>query len=204
MNRAGTESLTFHVQPHERITWTGWAVYHSPEPALATTVVRLRFGLRGEHQSEAEIRELWASAEHGAGDLGGQTLRALPWSRLEAAVNQPAQAELRRWLMPETASVVDPPPLDQSKWQRRPPVERQRAPRLRVRVPDDFRKPDSFYAEVADRFMQLIVFGEDSPAEQIANANPGVNVSTVHRWIKEARNRGLLPAAPRGEKRGNR
>lgn len=66
---------------------------------------------------------------------------------------------------------------------------------LRLNVPAG-RKPDDFYEEVARVFAAagLRVRG---PAAAIAEAN-NVPTTTVHRWLKEAKRRGLMAAsAPR-------
>jgi hypothetical protein len=55
------------------------------------------------------------------------------------------------------------------------------------------RYPDGFYDEVAGAY-HWAVLGRLAPAQTIAEAN-GVPVTTVHRWIREARRRGSLPPA---------
>ncbi|HUR17003.1 MAG TPA: hypothetical protein VMZ33_06935 [Candidatus Limnocylindrales bacterium] len=54
-------------------------------------------------------------------------------------------------------------------------------------------KPDEFYRTVADAFGRLALVSA-SPASDIASAN-NVPVTTVHRWVKEARRRRFLPPA---------
>jgi len=83
-------------------------------------------------------------------------------------------------------------------WAQRPPVdERGLGPSLRLQVPSARKRPDSFYQQVAERFLWLTEKGR-KPAVELAEAN-GVPVTTVHRWVKEARRRGILPAVHRGE-----
>lgn len=53
-------------------------------------------------------------------------------------------------------------------------------------------KPDAFYRQVAHLHTALRAAGERGPAKVIAEANK-VPVSTVHRWMKEARRRGVMP-----------
>jgi hypothetical protein len=55
------------------------------------------------------------------------------------------------------------------------------------------RYPDGFYDDVAAAY-QRAVRRRKAPAQTIAQAN-GVPVTTVHRWIREARRRGSLPPA---------
>jgi hypothetical protein len=56
--------------------------------------------------------------------------------------------------------------------------------------------PDAFYKRVALRYARVV---EDThaPAPVLAE-EAGVPVTTVHRWIREARRRGYLPPARRG------
>jgi hypothetical protein len=66
-------------------------------------------------------------------------------------------------------------------------------PPLRFNMPEGRRKPDAFYERVARAYMWLSTWGGSRrPAAQIAEVNQ-VPATTVHRWIKEARRRGLLP-----------
>jgi hypothetical protein len=60
-----------------------------------------------------------------------------------------------------------------------------------VKDPGTRRKPDKFYAHVAEVYLAQASIS-DRPAKDLAEANDGLPVSTVHRWLKEARNRGLL------------
>jgi hypothetical protein len=73
-----------------------------------------------------------------------------------------------------------------------------RKPRMRLRIPIGRKKPDDFYRQVAEAYSYL---GGQSrrPAEELAARN-AVPVTTVHRWVKEARRRGLLPPARHGRK----
>lgn len=56
--------------------------------------------------------------------------------------------------------------------------------------------PDGFYRRVADRYAELVIT-TNAPARDIA-AESGVPVTTVHRWIREARRRGHLAPARQG------
>jgi len=73
-----------------------------------------------------------------------------------------------------------------------------RAPSLRLRIPTTRIKGDEFYARVAELFSYRAVVSS-SPALDIAAANH-VPVSTVHRWVKEARRRGLLVGGERSRR----
>lgn len=58
--------------------------------------------------------------------------------------------------------------------------------------------PDDFYQAVADIYRSAASMSR-APAPLIADAN-GVEVGTVHRWVRMARKRGLLPLAAKGKK----
>jgi hypothetical protein len=62
-------------------------------------------------------------------------------------------------------------------------------------VPAGNRKPDEFYVRLAAVYGSLSG-ASGSPAVKIAKRK-GVPVSTVHRWVKEARRRGFLPPGRR-------
>jgi DNA-directed RNA polymerase specialized sigma24 family protein len=68
---------------------------------------------------------------------------------------------------------------------------------LKLRIPTDRRKPDAFYARVARGYSALAA-EHRRPAAELAEIN-GVPVTTVHRWVKEARARGLLPPGSTGK-----
>ncbi len=68
-----------------------------------------------------------------------------------------------------------------------------RLPRVRAGQP----YPDSFYERVVVAYQAYLSAGA-SPAQAIAK-DSGAPVTTVHRWIREARRRGLLaPARSKG------
>jgi hypothetical protein len=60
------------------------------------------------------------------------------------------------------------------------------------------RFPDRFYAEVVHAIAELRLRGVKAPVEMIAETN-GFRVRTIHRWVDEARRRGLVPTQPRWE-----
>ena len=64
---------------------------------------------------------------------------------------------------------------------------------LKIEIPDERRRSDDFYLQVAGAFSVASAMGQ-RPAVRIADAN-GVPVSTVHRWVKEARRRGVMGPA---------
>jgi hypothetical protein len=69
---------------------------------------------------------------------------------------------------------------------------------LQLRIPDGPKRPDSFYKRVAELYSALAANGSRRPASEIAEAND-IQVTTVHRWIKEARRRDLLGSGRKGK-----
>lgn len=136
-----------------------------------------------------------------AGDVSARVLRSIPIGRIEASANttfgqDPAEtsevdAELIRPAPP--AAVPDGFELDDAgEIHERPAADDDREPDLVLEgAAPRTRKPDDFYERVADLYRRLSVYSS-RPAADIADAN-GVPVTTVHRWVKEARHRDLLP-----------
>ena len=63
----------------------------------------------------------------------------------------------------------------------------------RIKIPVTRPYPDEFYAKVADLYLSTEA---NRPAVEIAEAND-VPLTTAHRWIREARKRGLLHSRKR-------
>lgn len=61
---------------------------------------------------------------------------------------------------------------------------------LFLKIPSTYRKTDQFYAQVA-RVFEAASQASTQPAIDIAEAN-GLPKTTVHRWIREARRRGVM------------
>jgi hypothetical protein len=78
------------------------------------------------------------------------------------------------------------------------PAAVRRAPFVKLpKVPAGTAYPDSFYERVAVAYRAYVRMGVP-PAQRIA-ADSDAPVTTVHRWIREARRRGLLsPARSKG------
>ena len=70
--------------------------------------------------------------------------------------------------------------------------------RLRSKLSLPVKKNDMFYERVAAIYRQKAA-QSNRPAVEIANTN-GVPVTTVHRWVKEARRRGFLPPGQKGRR----
>jgi hypothetical protein len=173
---------------------SGWAAYHSAETQQRQIGVLLRFGPEtASPDALIEIRELrlWA----GKGSVfHSPFLRTIPVARIVAAVNRPSVAkQLRdRPLLPPANMIVsgDFPGSGQWAYTFPPRQKVTLRPRLQLKDPGTRRKPDKFYSQVAEIYLEQASIS-DRPARDIAEAN-GLPVTTVHRWLKEARNRGLL------------
>ena len=60
------------------------------------------------------------------------------------------------------------------------------------------RKPDWFYQEVANQYGRLVA-ASNRPAAEMAELH-AIPVTTVHRWVKEARRRGFLGPGRKGRR----
>lgn len=146
-------------------------------------------------ETDGAVRIVGLHLEIPAG-VTGNALRTLPLGRVEAAVNQPETLERVRTLISEPRPFLEG--LSVSPGASSAKVaggRRRKVKRLELKFPSGARKPDAFYQSVASLYLYLRVLS-DRPAADIAEAN-GVPVTTVHRWVKEARRRGFLPPAPR-------
>lgn len=126
------------------------------------------------------------------GQPTSELLRAIPVGRIEATANAqltvvdasvvPAPVRRRRRA---TAGAPQPPTPNDTGWERpRPDAPTGQGGR-----------PDRFYADVAAEYQHLTRMSR-RPATDLADQY-GVPVTTAHRWIKEARRRGLLaPGRP--------
>src|SRR5690349_17720109 len=123
---------------------------------------------------EADDGRLHVMALHveGDGPVSAEALRSIPIGRIEALANA--------LLHPFSAD------LGWRKVARLPDELLFAAPRNR---------PDAFYAAVASTYRHL-VSETPQPVRQLAEANE-VPKTTAHRWVKEARRRGMLaPGRP--------
>jgi hypothetical protein len=183
----------------------GWARYFYDQTGHGPTV-RLRLGPDPDSTADKPamtVREVWVDMNNAR--VGARMMRDLPLGRIEAAINQPLVYEaLRPYVLtanaesfpfPDDLREADSEPTD-PPWWIVPPQSKRRAPRLKLRIPEGpGKKPDEFYRQVADRFTYLGTVST-RPANELAAAND-VNVTTIHGWVKEARRRGLMPAADR-------
>ena len=132
-------------------------------------------------------------------------LRSLPLRHFEAIVNQNPEA----WGVDDRAvtrghaavlkavNLEDPSPAPQTH----PWGENEELPFAEedlMKFRDDNRsKPDEFYQYVADMYGAIVRRGERGPATVIAGSM-SVPVTTVHRWVREARARGLMAPGEAG------
>jgi len=124
----------------------------------------------------------------------GQLLDQIPFARIETLANQATLAKLV--VAPEKVAflsdVYSPP--SRKMVARDGKIVVEVAP---LNIPTTRDYPDRFFREVADTYAAYAAHSK-RPAVEMAAAN-GVAVTTVHRWVKEARRRGLM--APSGTKR---
>ncbi|MDQ7910757.1 hypothetical protein RB614_40330 [Phytohabitans sp. ZYX-F-186] len=148
--------------------------------------------------------------------IDSSMLRAIPIGRIESDLNHPrygfpgalraelphdvlAEMAARGELFPEEFAAIDRA-LDRylsTAGNRTPTVGRneRRRPRASLTRPDGS-DPDGFSRRVADAYNEAVV-STRKPAMVLAE-EAGVPVTTVHRWIAEARRRGHLPPARKG------
>ena len=190
--------LSFDVGDLQHRRPYGWAAYFNPAGHIADpdagsyVAIYVRFAPESaEGDAAIEVRELHVAAEGGA-VFASPLLRTIPINRMVAAVNRPSTIGRIRPLL-ALSSAIETETLGSgvNRWMFPPreaaPVEE---PTLRITDPGGRRKPDEFYATVADRYLALATLS-NRPAQELAKANQ-LPVTTVHRWLKEARTRGLL------------
>lgn len=158
--------------------WIRWIAASFPAPVF------LRFELAPS--GRLEPHEIYIDA---GGPIDARALHSLPLGAIVRLVNGPGA---REYVLPRLD--IEGPDLagqaaafSTTEGKRRS----QREDLRRLKVPGAAPYPDDFYQRVA------AAFSAPFTAEQIAEA-AGVPKSTVYRWVKEARRRGLLAAAKGG------
>ena len=113
-------------------------------------------------------------------------LREIPVLRIEAAINQTVH---REHLVANAlaASNRDTAQRLGGDAFRRPPLLKPILTEVPLTVvdPGGYKKPDSFYRDVAEIYLRQAAVSA-RPAQDLAEAN-GVPAATVHRWIREAK-----------------
>ena len=170
----------------------GWASYQDTD---ISEPIHVRFaeGVGGR----LELVELHMG---GATAITGEVLRKLNPGRLEAAANGPDVAdELRGRMADSTATARRATERFLAALEPHDGADETAAASIPASIvlnkSQGRKRPDDFYREVAAAFSWLSR-ESDQPARDLADSN-GVPVTTVHRWVKEARRRGLLPPARR-------
>lgn len=204
LNLDGTELLSFNtVEPG------GWAAYFSEATKSAYVLVRVgpEAGLPSMPVVQDGRVDLQAPADHAAGQalevrelrvavfpqtagFASSLLREIPFTRIEAAVNHPTHRQaLARLVLPANAVGLGNMP-EGTRYLLKPEPVRPTMPGLQIDDPGGYRKPDDFYRTVADVYLSLAAVSA-RPAQELAEAN-GTPVATVHRWVREAKARGVL------------
>jgi hypothetical protein len=149
-----------------------------------------------------------------AGTLDSTTLRSLPLARVEAALSHPkfgmlrpppaypedvlAEMSARGELFPEVTEMDAA--LESYLNRSKPSLRRQGRPRRtstrKSLTRPDGTDPEGFSRRVAEAYNDALLT-TSAPAPVLA-AEAHVPVTTVHRWIREARQRGLLAPARKG------
>jgi hypothetical protein len=171
----------------------GWFLFQPAEDA-----VLVRF--RARPDGRLVVSEMYLAAE---GGITSERLRALPVARAEAAANSPAaKEEVLRATGTTTSDTVEVPvraltSAGSDPIAFAPAAEGVGPPRLKLRASGGpGRRADEFYRTVADAYSWLATQSK-RPAAELAEWN-GVPVTTVHRWVKEARRRRFLGPGRRG------
>jgi hypothetical protein len=128
-----------------------------------------------------------------------ELLRALPVGRIEAAANAQL-AVVDDALVPASAQrprPTGPPPAAVDGWETTDPSVAARRPRAGDGNGPPRGRPDFFYLEIAQIYLEYAQ-ASHRPAAELADVH-SVPVTTAHRWIKEARRRGFLPPGRPGK-----
>lgn len=194
--------------------WIQVTLDSGPEFYVRVVLVQDKHG-----RDRAEIRDLYLPNA-----IDPAFVRTLPLSRVVALVNRPESLKrlTSRMSVPGPdlqtaagyfATTVHQPPrtwpermLDSQGPETDEPTPRAPRPRRSVEtrptrrrkldVPTTYRKPHSFYQQVAALYME-IASSHSNPAAIIAEAN-NLPRTTIHRWVKEARKRHFLPPGKPG------
>jgi hypothetical protein len=131
-------------------------------------------------------------------EIRGAALRGFPIAEAEAAANGPLRDKLLAHLDEKVEVVFQKASGEASRSPGRVgrPVSIHPSASS-LSVPKTRPYPDEFYAAVADLYKRDASVSH-RPAAWIAEQN-GVSVAQVHRWVAEARRRGLLPPGRPGK-----
>ncbi|MFI0354485.1 hypothetical protein [Actinomadura sp. 9N407] len=135
---------------------------------------------------------------HGA-EVSAEALRAVSVSRLEAAINAPTSQEkgaLDAWAQGGKGHQADDDLTLPALRERAVKVAERQQRRARKLGRPTGENPDQFYREVAFAYSELARTTR-APAKTLAEESE-VPTTTVHRWVREARQRGFLPPGEKG------
>ncbi len=178
----------------------GWVFVYLGERAPDVRVMVMPEGSPGK--SRLVIHALWVRASAGPqspASLAPTDIRDLVLGKIESMLNTPGYAgavlgSLRRSSGPDFSPVTDWKTAFRKAADLAVVGEEEGS--LRIEVPAERVHSDEFYLTVARTFARALQRSK-RPAVDIANAS-GVPRTTVHRWLKEARRRGVLAPARRG------
>jgi hypothetical protein len=159
----------------------------------------VRFRLRDDGRLRADALLLDA---YNQPDLDVQKMRRFPLAAVEVMANTPEYfVPIERDInLPTEFGIWAGESQTVFRWVSRRTSGMSAQLKLPAPSPDHRgRYPDTFYVEVGAVYRFLVErVGDRAPAQTLADAN-AVPVSTVHRWIREARRRGILrPAGAQG------
>jgi hypothetical protein len=165
----------------------GWTRFAAAGQAPA--YVRWRLGDGGR----LEVAELYLTGA----PITATALRDLPLTDLQAWANSPKMRDTIVRQLDDPGPDLAGAAADFATYRYdHPELRRLRRAGLPVPTGASGKHPDSFYRRVAKVYAGLAE-QTSRPAVEIAEAN-NLPVSTVHRWIKEARRRGFLAPGQRG------
>jgi hypothetical protein len=171
--------------PHARLDFKGdgWVAYTSSSQRYAVNV----------HVTYKPTPDRWVIDEirYALPRITARHLRDLPLGKIEVWVNQLAQQGFVAMIDAKRPELSDTPHFaiteDTATW----------APKLPP-APSKGPKGDDFYRFIGDVYGKAATVST-RPAAELAKVWE-VPVTTVHRWIREARRRGHLPPAEAGRR----
>jgi hypothetical protein len=142
---------------------------------------------------------------HSPDGITSTAVRGLSISRLEAELNaaihcEPVSEATELGMAADFARGAgdDAPEPTLAELRTRMPITRAERPAQRPRLTrPGGADPDEFYPLVAQAYWEYAPLTR-APAKEIAT-EAGVPITTVHRWIREARRRGFLSSAKKGK-----
>ncbi len=181
----------------------GWVALHLDGPGEVPKVL-VKFV---EREGRSVIARMVILGEA----LDSATLRAIPIGRVESVLNPPGFAPLlpkpldesvlkemaeRGELFPDEFGAIDAALDSFERKHKGSRMTVRRKPRRKPLTRPDGTDPEGFSRRVAQAYAEAVAT-TPHPAKVLAD-EAGVPVTTVHRWILEARRRGFLPRARKG------